>query len=234
MNSSHVAILFRSLLITLCTVREHLTHTHWPISNGLVTAAERFLGRLHSIRRLVKPHTFNAVVINAASLPALAAYKGISGRVFAVAESSWSQLFHDCVSSFKFESLEEHFVSCGLDPSMREDYQDGLELWNIIYHDYMNNYVNIHYKSDLEISDGKELIQYWECLSNHLPYRDYCLGLLTKSNLVKQLTHSIFGVTKADELFGCATEYLLDTKALPNKLGVDANQADIQSCFQAF
>jgi len=77
------ALVFRSTLIAICTVKEHLAHTHWIISNGLVNSSERFLSPTHPIRRFVKPHTFNAVAVNALSLPALSEYRGIAGRSLA-------------------------------------------------------------------------------------------------------------------------------------------------------
>ena len=208
----HVAAIFRSSLITLCTISEHLVGTHWIISNGLVTAAESFLGPLHPIRRLVKPHTYGAVAVNSSSLPALAEFKGIAGRLFAVAESSWSALFTDTIAAFKYSTLQDHFAASGLDAKLAEElplYKDGFEIWSI-FGDYVQRYIDIHYATEEALSLDGEVQDYWKCHSQHIRNRDYGLGPLTKHNLVKHLTHAIFGVTAGHCFFGGMTEYLLD------------------------
>jgi hypothetical protein len=211
----HVSVLFRSTMNFFCALGNHLVHIHWIVSNGLVGAAERFLGATHPIRRLVKPHTFNTVAVNLSSFFVLADFNGIAGRAFALTESSWDQMLVDLIATFKYETIEEHFAASGLDAAMAKElplYQDGIGLWNITS-DYVRRYVDIHYSSEESVATDADLKDYWQCLSTHIPNRDYGLGPLTKVNLIKQLTHSIFYVTAWHQLFGGGlAEYLMDTK----------------------
>ena len=119
----------------------------------------------------------------------------------------------------------------GLPESMKEImplYKDGLELWKIM-ETYIQNYIDIFYTTDNDIHSDIELVNYWNDFETHLPLKNYILGPLMRSNLVKHLTYSIFWVTANHTFVGDIQEYILDDNSVaPFYEGL--KNATIQTC----
>jgi hypothetical protein len=218
---AQASLLFRSQVAVLMTSQEHLVHLHWLISNSATFNAETYLSATHPLRRFLKPHTFHNVNINAASTQALLALDSLLYRLVAFDETNWFQLFKDLVTTFKYETLEDHFKASNLPDYLKAElplYEDGLDLWKI-HAEYVNEYVNIFYKDDESLLDDGELREYWKAYKTFLPpyapSRDYGLGVLTKENLKKHLTHVVWWVTGGHQFVGSLTEYILDPSVAP-------------------
>jgi hypothetical protein len=208
-------------LLIVITAKEHLGHLHWLISNSVTFNAETHFSATHPIRRFLKPHTFHAVNINAASTQVLLPNDSLLYRTAAFNEENWFDLFQDIICLYKYETLEEHFAASQLPQNLKTElpvYEDGFDMWKI-HGDYVNEYVDIFYDSDSILLKDRELLSYWEAFNSFLPpyasIRDYGLGPLNKDNLKNHLTHFIWWVTGGHEFVGSVTEYILDPSFAP-------------------
>jgi hypothetical protein len=156
------ALVFRSTLMTIVTVQDHLVRVHWIVANSGLVNSEMYLSPNHSIRRLLRPHVYGTAAINSGSTSLLAPVNGLAFRLFGIRQNDWFKMVDGCMRNFKFESLEEHFVAAGLPDSDRTSmpfYQDGLEVWNAIQ-TYVTNYIEIFYEN-IDPANDPELKKFW-------------------------------------------------------------------------
>jgi hypothetical protein len=253
---------FRSTLLAVATIQDHLMMTHWIIANAGTVNSAVHLNPFHPIRRLLKPHTYGTTAVNSRSVIILAPVRGLAYRGFGFNKNGFGNMIEHCLANFHFESLEEHFQKSGLPEKDRKDipfYQDGLSLWNVIQ-SYVSTYVRIFYKDDEALLGDDEMKAYWSGYETyfggipvnqqtyHSPSRSndgndadvppnmakgvYNVGTLTIDNLIKQLTHHIFWVTGGHQYIGFIVEYLSDNGALPPKVYQNHYETDVQSFFQ--
>jgi len=228
---SHASAIFRASLGARATLREHLTHSHWIVANGLVLASERHLNHRHPLRCFLRPHTYHCADINLLSAVSLAGTDSLTFRLFGFHEDVWLDLVTNSINSFRYETLEEHFYGTGLPETLMSVvpfYQDGLELWHV-FRRYCENYINIFYPTDVDLFHDLEVRQYWADFSLQLPERDMGLGALNKTNLIKHLTFSLWWVTAGHEFSGGIADFERDPSATPGKLRVGQDMADVQT-----
>ena len=109
----HAKAIFRTSLITLFTAREHLSYTHFIISNSFLLSVSQHLSEIHPIRRLLKPHTFHTVSINNGGNIMLLPYYGITATVFGFTKEGWNDVIYDCLTSFKYELFPDSIKKNG-------------------------------------------------------------------------------------------------------------------------
>jgi hypothetical protein len=237
-----VAFIFRSTLLTVATIQEHLIKIHWIVANSGTVNSQLNLNPEHPIRRFLKPHTYGTAAVNWTSTSMLAPVDGLAYRGFAFDKNSWYPMVTDCFKNFKFESIREHFDSAfantetGLRPNDIPFYRDGFELWDII-ETYTTQYINIFYKTDAELNGDNELIAFWNgyksFFGNNKDIPGFGLGALTIPALIKLLCHHIFWVTGAHQYFGFICEYMAANYALAPKIFKGHEDGtDVQSYFQ--
>ena len=103
----HAKALFKATLGASLTLRDHLLHTHWILSNGLDRAARTTLSPTHPLRRLLKPHYYGAAKINSASMDLLMPVGGFAHRTFALTAESWTSYFADMAREWTYVPFPE-------------------------------------------------------------------------------------------------------------------------------
>lgn len=159
----NVCFIFRSTLLVVATIQDHLMMTHWIIANSGTVNSAVHLNPFHPIRRLLKPHTYGTTAVNSRAVAILAPVRGLAYRGFAFNKSGFGKMIEHCLTNFQFESLEEHFEKSGLPEQDRIDipfYHDGLSLWRTIQ-SYVTNYVRIFYEDDEALLNDEEMKGYW-------------------------------------------------------------------------
>jgi hypothetical protein len=236
----HVRLLLCANVMMSITIKDHLAMVHWLISNAVLINSERFLSATHPLRRLIRPHTYNAANVNASSLHALAPKNGLAIRLCGFSTNSWGDLCTNVTNEFVYESIEETFVKRGLDDKYRTIipyYQDGMEFWNIL-EKYISNYIHIMYNNDGELLADAELVEYWNGMKEYHKSYNERLGELNMTNLIKQLTHFVYWVTGGHSYVGSVQEYLYTMNSLGGKVcknttkHPNVSRIDIQTYFQ--
>lgn len=226
-------LIFRSTLITVATIQDHLIKVHWIVGNSGVVNAERYLGKNHLVRRFLKPHIYGTVAINFGSTVLLAPVDGLAYRVFAFDKNSWIPMVLDCFQAFRYESLRERMTRQGLTDQDVVDipfYHDGFAFEQIM-EEYITAYLALIYPTendDLALQQDKELHDFWQGYvsyfgkmkeSHGIEFQQ--LGNLTRSNLIRLLTHHLFWVTGGHQYLGYVIEYLNANGAMPSKVCID-------------
>jgi len=234
-DHAHVSFLFRSNVLINVVLSSHLVDIHWVVSNGLVLASERHLSKAHPLRRLIAPHTYNAVVVNNTGLATLAPVGGLGYRAFNFTKDSWPVALPDLVSAFRYVTVKERFAQSGLPDAIREKlpyYHDGFDLWDI-FERYVTKFLDIFYTDEAAIVGDAEIQAYWGDFDHQVPNGLYNVGALNKANLVKQLTYSIYTVTAAHQYIGGVTEYIVQPFGVANAVAVNAISATVQCSIYA-
>ena len=253
----HVKAHFRSTMVATCTLREHLCHNHFIISNSFMLSTRQNLSPHHPIRRLLKPHFYNTADVNWNAQHMLIPTHGIAFKLFAFNEDAWRRAFIDCLRCYRYETFPTFIEAKGLSSDELATLPlatDGLDLWNVIK-TYVTRYLSIFYrKGDTDhddrsdggdedhgdsydhdsgaVSNDAELVAYWQYFNNLQPGIDTALpAAMTWNNVVDHLTHCIFHVTGGHELFGAIVEYLDDPSLMPAKLSPESDVADVQTYF---
>lgn len=110
--------------------------------------------------------------------------------MFAFDESSWFDAYYDLLSSFKYESYEEHIATKKLPKDIEKTLpivEDGLPLWNCI-RKYVENYLSVWYKNDEDVLKDLEIQSYWHYYG-FLPCigKPYGLPALSLNALIDQV-----------------------------------------------
>ena len=219
----HVKAHFRSTMVATCTLREHLCHNHFIISNSFMLSARQNLSAHHPIRRLLKPHFYNTADVNWNAQHMLIPTHGIAFKLFAFNEDAWRRAFIDCLRCYRYETFPAFIDSKGMSSDELSTLPlatDGLDLWNVIK-TYVTRYLSIFYRkgddhdgdgdggegdsSDSsggdssggdDVSNDAELVAYWQYFNNLQPGVDTALpAAMTWSHVVDHLTHCIFHAT---------------------------------------
>jgi hypothetical protein len=230
-----VCFIFRSTLITVATIQDHLVKVHWIVANSGVVNTECHLGELHLLRRFMKPHIFGTVSVNYASTSALAPIGGLAYRVFGFDDKSWFPMVANCFANFRYQSLSQLRDFRGLSPDDIKGmpfYEDGLELESIIER-YVTGYLDLIYPQGKGISEDADLKDFWRGYETYFgTMRDkvsFDLGDLNRENLVKLLTYHIFWSTGGHQYIGAVIEYLTQSGALAAKLHINQESAEVRT-----
>jgi hypothetical protein len=226
---SLACLIFRSTLITVATIQDHLIKVHWIVGNSGVVNTERYLSKNHILRRFIKPHIYGTVAINFASTLLLAPIDGFAFRVFGFDKESWATMVGDCFKAYHYETLGEHMTRQGLTEQDTRDmpfYQDGLEFEKIM-ETYVTAYLKLIYKSDDELIQDNDLRDFWRGYENYfgklkevgVDFKN--LGALDRKNLTRLLTYHIFWVSGGHQYIGYVIEYLNADGAMPSKVCID-------------
>ena len=217
----HAKFVFRSTIISALTLREHLTYTHWIVSNRVSFASRESLGKDHPVRRLLKLFTFRTPTINLISKYTLMAENMLLHRASAFTLKGVLDAFEDAAANFKYRPFPEEMAGKKLPQGMKLPLaEDGVEVW-AKYTDFFAEYVDVFYAGDEEVQKDPELQAFWESMEKATDchktgtgpstvYRGYGLPsetLVTKAQLVELLTHSAFWVTAMHEITGNIVEY---------------------------
>lgn len=223
---SLACLIFRSTLITVATIQDHLIKVHWIVANSGVVNTERYLGKNHLLRRFIKPHIYGTVAINFASTLLLAPIDGFAFRVFAFDKDSWFEMVANCFKAFHYESFGEHMIRQGLTEQDTQDmpfYQDGLEFEKIM-ESYITGFLKLIYKTDDALIQDGDLRDFWRGYETYfgstgVEFKN--LGGLDRKNLTRLLTHHLFWVSGGHQYIGYVIEYLNANGAMPSKVCIE-------------
>jgi hypothetical protein len=231
---SHVKFVFKSSLFTAVTIKDHLVHLHWTISNNLMFASRQSFSANHPLRRLLKPHTYRAASINWASKTVLLPDDALAWRMFALDKADWYRAVNDCIHANKYQTFDDFCSEKDLPEEVAATLpliQDGKAL-NAVIRKYVSHYVSAYYKDNAAVLADKDIHTYWAHYGSLPLWPSYGLPALSKETLIDQITHSIFGVTGMHELLGSIVEYLDSPGGLGCKIAPGKAEVDVQSFFQ--
>ena len=147
----HAKFVFRSTIISALTLREHLTYTHWIVSNRVSFASREWLGKDHPVRRLLKLFTFRTPTINLISMHTLMAENMLLHRASAFTLKGVLDAFEDAAANFKYRPFPEEMADKKLPKGTKLPLEeDGVEVWGK-YTDFFEEYVNVFYPGDEEV-----------------------------------------------------------------------------------
>lgn len=95
----HVKYVYRSSLMAGVTIWDHLVNVHWIISNNVVYAIRENLSANHSLRRLLKPHTFETVSVSCCYCYFYCLYKLLQRIEMLILTVTTTELFASCLFS---------------------------------------------------------------------------------------------------------------------------------------
>lgn len=219
---------FRSTLLTIITLKNHLVDLHIMISNNLAISAREQLSSNHPLRRFLRPFYYKTCTINYMAMQTLIPIHGIPFKGFAISAGSWNNLYYDLIAEFKYETFPEFLNAKELSKEELLELpiaEDGLDLWAIIIK-FVTTYIDLFYPDDKSIVSDVELNNYWDAF--HHVYTNKPI-LKTKEDLIKHLAHCIFSVTAHHSFIGGIIEYLVHPSFLAPRIGLSKTTADLQS-----
>lgn len=225
----HVKFAFKSSLVTDMTLRYHLAHVHFIVSNSMMISARETLSKTHPLRKLLKPHYYRGSVINWAARETLIPKRQLAHRTWAFTDKSWDQLFSDVFNSWKYTSFPDMIENKSVDVNDFYLYSDGMLLWKTI-NKYIKQYLMVAGITDISIKMDDELILFWNHVNDQI---DYGLPKINLNNLTKYLTDTIWWCTGGHEMAGSIVEYLVNPQGLMPKVVKDKDIADVQTFAQA-
>ena len=225
-NWENIKFGFKSSLITDMTLRIHLSHIHFIISNSMMISSKETLSKLNPLRRLLKPHYHRSSVINWAAKDILVPVNQLAHRTWAFTENSWKQLFNDVFNNWKYETFrfKNKYNSVTDEIKNLSYYSDGILLWNCI-----NEYI-IKYINKMDNSFDSELNEFWDHINRQI---NYGLPEFNKDNLIEYITDTIWWCTGGHEMAGSIVEYLINPQGCMPKYVDGKNIADVQTYAQA-
>jgi hypothetical protein len=165
---SHVKFVFRCTMCVAITAKDHLINLHWQISNTMLFASRQSFSPEHSLRRLIKPHTYRAAKVNWASKYTLLPLNNRAHRTFALEAKDYHDFVAVGISCLKFQTFPDEIAAKNLPPeiaSMLPYKVDGEALWSVI-RAYVADYIDIFYVSDAEVCDDLSVLQFYAHYQN--------------------------------------------------------------------
>ena len=210
------------------TAVEHLVHTHWIVSNAVVSSVRQTLCPTHPVRRVLHVNTFNTARINAGSAKMLHPQGALLHRLSPFTGDGLHKAFDHAASVYKFQTWPQKVAASDLPQSVKDElpiFVDGLQVWNVM-HEFYSGYVGLYYADDAAVQADAELSEYWKFELSP----QYSTGLpeLTKAGLADQLTHAVFGVTAYHEIVGSVIGYSADPAGVGFSVRPGLNMSDKQ------
>jgi hypothetical protein len=230
----HAKAVVRAALCCSLTLRDHLSHVHWVVANGLSMAARTQLGSQHVLRRLLKQFYYGTAEINGASKTTLLPANGLAHRIFALSAAAWPQYFTDVLAAWQWRPFPDTLAARGLSPEFvaRWPYAvDGLRLWACMER-YVAGMIDVFYPDEATLAADDEVAAFWASFETQFQ-TPWGLPALTRKSLVALVTDLVFQVTAQHELVGSIGEYLRTPHGLLTKLAPGASEGDVQSTCQS-
>jgi hypothetical protein len=222
---------FRCAVFVYDTVASHAAGVHLTVSELTMEACREQLPADHPLRRLLKPHVYQAGVVQTIAGSALAPEGGIFHRLFPFNFDGLVQLFKEGAESAPFDTFPQWLENRGLSNLSDEMYPygtDGLALYEVC-RDYVAGYVDIYFPGESIVSDPA-VQAWWQQLDATIPKSR--LGTLrTKEQLVDLVAQIIFAVSGLHSHVGALTRYLADPRFIAPKVRAGSELGDIQSTF---
>ena len=225
---------FRSAVFAYVTIVNHLGSLHLCISELTMEASREQLPADHPLRRLLKPHVYQAAKTQTTAAKILAEDHGIAHRLWPFNFDGLVELLKEGTDTAPFEAFPQWLKNSGLSNLSDEMYPyatDGLALYEIC-RDYVAGYVDIYFPGESIVSDPA-VQAFWQQIDTALP--NSTLGTLqTKDQLVDLVAQIIFAVSGWHSHVGALTRYLADPRFLTCKVRAGSELADIQSTFLVY
>jgi len=217
----------------------HLMQGHLTWSNYPNYAMRTALSPEHPIRRLLHVHFWRSAMVCSKSLQSLIPEGGLLHRGTGFTKDGLWNFYKYALDTFKFETFPEELKRRGMDKAPLNVYptaHDGMLFYDTIGK-YVNDYIDLHYKSDDDCVEDAELVAFWDILSERLaqPSRtvpvEKSFPKLTLANLKTTLTEIIFRVTAWHQNVGNALAPINDPSCISLRLVKGQLIAPVQSVF---
>ena len=222
---------FRCAVFAYVTIVNHAAGLHLCISELTMEACREQLPADHPLRRLLKPHVFQAGVTQTIAGQFLVAEGGIVHRLWPFNFDGLVELLKEGTETAPFEPFPQWLKNSGLSNLSDEMYPyatDGLALYEIC-RDYVAGYVDIYFPGESIVSDPA-VQAWWQQLNATIPKSG--LGALqTKDQVVDLVAQIIFAVSGWHSHVGALTRYLADPRFVAGKVRAGSELPDIQSTF---
>jgi len=228
----HAKWAYKSTVVAGATLKDHLVGIHFMISNFLTSSSVTNLGANHSIRRLLKPHTYGAVSINMGATKTLATEFSLLHRASSFHWTEIEKAFYDCVALNRFVPLMVQLKASGMDrvPSSIYPFGEDLKAFVSVVGKFVHSYVSLYYGDDGVALRDSELNKFWAGLKA-VPHTGIPPNP-SKANLILVLTELIVHTTAIHNAVGNVADYLVDPRFVSTKIRPGKEIADVQASFQ--
>lgn len=192
----------------LTTVREHLSQTHFLVSNNASREIVKTLPPDHPIRRLMAIFTYNAVGINKSASIALLPEKSLIHRSTALSAKGMQDVFDNAFSkSIVLEPFTDRVIK---NPELEKlategkypYLSEGREFYNIT-----RTMVEAWLKKAGRHAFDTHAKDFYEGMRESTVGQEYVLPEYSHENMVELMSSVIFGVTAFHELIGHVPDY---------------------------
>jgi hypothetical protein len=219
---------WRTSLISLVTVVDHLYHVHFFVAAQMLRACVEGLPTTHPLRRAMHPFLMRTALINNSAGESLLVDNSLIEHMTGFTEDALHLL---AVATYRkgpeWKSLPDHVASKGL--AIRKlikagklpYYEDGLELWAL----YRSFYDKVLDTDETVVLSDEHLIKFWSLLLKFTEAADLP-PTLTRDGLLDALANFTFHVTAQHEQVGSISDSMETPlhggfRLMPGKLRVD-------------
>lgn len=235
----HAKWSFKCSAMAGVTLKDHLVGLHFMASNFLTMASAEQLGHAHPLRRMLRPHTYGAVSINLGAVKTLAVENGLVHRAAAF---TWDALQEGFRMSFALNRFHGDSVSMLKEngmlrvaeerPELYPFGRDLLDFYSVVT-TFVSDYVDIYYVDNAAVVQDRELVQFWDALSEGVGKTRSSIPPLSGKRVLKGvLAMFIVHVTGYHNQAGNVADYLVNPSFASAKIRPGRNVADVQSTFQ--
>ena len=154
---------FRCSLISLTTLREHLTMCHWIVSNRVHIASREELGAEHPVRRILSLFTFRSGAINFVSTVTLMQEDMLLHRASPFTAQGVLEAFEDTAARWRYQTFDQMEQAKGLPKGFLPYMQDAKECWEA-FHAFFAGYIGLYFPTEADVTDDREIQRYWQSL----------------------------------------------------------------------
>ena len=223
--------MWRTSLVTLVTVVDHLYHTHFFVAAQTLRACVEGLPTEHPLRRAMHPFLMRTALINNIAGGSLLVDNSFVEHMTAFTEDALHKVATaNYQKGPEWKALPKHVASKGaaihelIKAGQLPFYHDGLELWHI----YRSFYDKIIDTNESAVQSDKDLTKFWSLLVKYTQAKDLSTDL-TRDGLLNALANFTFYVTAGHEQVGSVSDSMETPLHGGFRLAPDTLRVDKQS-----